>query len=176
MRTDGIDGVVVTQDGLFFATRQSIANLALSHRLPLIVYSRETVEAGALASYGPSNYGIFRRSAFYIDRILKGSKPADLPVEQPTKLVHYQSQDCQGARQCRAGHPACPRRRSDLIATYFCSGARVRSWQALLGPREVSDLSRQSGADVGQVAIANAGRRDPPHSAGAHARTRGARN
>ena len=86
MRTDGIDGVVVTQDGLFFATRQSIANLALSHRLPLIVYSRETVEAGALASYGPSNYGIFRRSAFYIDRILKGSKPADLPVEQPTKF------------------------------------------------------------------------------------------
>src|SRR5262245_9055877 len=79
MRTDGIDGVVVTQDGLFFATRQSIANLGLSHRLPLIVYSRETVEAGALASYGPSNYGIFRGSALYIRRRRKCPKPTRLP-------------------------------------------------------------------------------------------------
>jgi putative ABC transport system substrate-binding protein len=44
------------------------------------------VEAGALASYGPDNYGIFRRSGYYIDRILKGEKPANLPIEQPTKF------------------------------------------------------------------------------------------
>jgi putative ABC transport system substrate-binding protein len=44
------------------------------------------VEAGALASYGPSNLSIFRRSGYYIDKILKGTKPADLPVEQPTKF------------------------------------------------------------------------------------------
>lgn len=86
MRDNQIDGVVVTQDGLFFATRQDVAYLALTHRLPLTVYSRETVEAGALGSYGPSNLSIFRRSGFYIDKILKGTKPADLPVEQPTKF------------------------------------------------------------------------------------------
>jgi ABC-type uncharacterized transport system substrate-binding protein len=86
MRDNQINGVVVSQDGLFFVTRKDIADLALTHRLPLAVYSRETVEAGALASYGPSNYGIFRRSGFYIDKILKGTKPADLPVEQPTKF------------------------------------------------------------------------------------------
>ena len=86
MRDSHINGAVVTQDGLFFATRKNIADLALAHRLPLTVYSRETVEAGALASYGPSNLNIFRRSGYYIDKILKGTKPADLPVEQPTKF------------------------------------------------------------------------------------------
>ena len=86
MREHQVNGVVVAQDGLFFVTRKEIADLALKHHLPLAVYSRETVEAGALASYGPSNYGIFRRSAYYIDKILKGTKPAELPVEQPTKF------------------------------------------------------------------------------------------
>jgi putative tryptophan/tyrosine transport system substrate-binding protein len=86
MREDRINGVVVAQDGLFFATRKDIADLALAHHLPLAVYSRETVEAGALASYGPSNLNIFRRSGYYIDKILKGTKPLDLPVEQPTKF------------------------------------------------------------------------------------------
>lgn len=86
MRDRDVDGVVVAQDGLFFVARMDIAELALSHRLPAAVYSRETVEAGALASYGPDNYGIFRRSGYYIDKILKGVKPADLPVEQPTKF------------------------------------------------------------------------------------------
>jgi putative ABC transport system substrate-binding protein len=86
MTDEQINGVVVSQDGLFYATRKDIADLALARRLPLAVYSKETVEAGALASYGPSNYGIFRRAGFYIDKILKGAKPADLPVEQPTKF------------------------------------------------------------------------------------------
>jgi|ERR1700738_4735433 putative ABC transport system substrate-binding protein len=86
MENEKINGVAVTQDGLFYATRKDIADLALARRLPAIVYSRETAEAGALASYGPSNYEIFRHSAVYIDKILKGTKPADIPVEQPTKF------------------------------------------------------------------------------------------
>ena len=86
MQDQKIDGVVVSQDGLFFVSRKEIAELALARGLPSAVYSRETVEAGALASYGPDNYGIFRRSGYYIDNILKGAKPADLPVEQPTKF------------------------------------------------------------------------------------------
>jgi putative ABC transport system substrate-binding protein len=83
---DQVDGVVVSQDGLFYAARKVIADLALARKLPLAVYSRETLDAGALLSYGPSNYRIFRASGAYIDKILKGAKPADLPVEQPTKF------------------------------------------------------------------------------------------
>ena len=86
MHNEHIDGVVVPQDGLFYSTRKDIADLALANRLPAIVYSRETVVVGSLASYGPNNYAIFRRAGAYIDRILKGAKPADLPVEQPTKF------------------------------------------------------------------------------------------
>jgi putative ABC transport system substrate-binding protein len=86
MRDKHIDGVAVSQDGLFYATRKDIAALALAHRLPAIVYSRETVDAGALASYGPSSYALFYRAGAYIDKILKGAKPTDLPVEQPTKF------------------------------------------------------------------------------------------
>ena len=86
MSEDQVEGVVVIQDGLFFVTRRAIASLALALRLPTIVYSRETVEAGALASYGPSNRDIFRRTGYFVDRILKGANPATLPVEQPTKF------------------------------------------------------------------------------------------
>jgi putative ABC transport system substrate-binding protein len=86
MHDEGIDGLVVSQDGLFYATRNDIAHLALTNHLPAIVYSRETVEAGALASYGPSVSAMFYRAAAYVDKILKGAKPADLPVEQPTKF------------------------------------------------------------------------------------------
>ena len=86
MRDRQVDGIAVSQDGLFYATRKNIADLALNHRLPTAVYSRETVDAGALASYGPSNYGIFRRSGYYIDKILKGAKPSKFPVEQPAKF------------------------------------------------------------------------------------------
>jgi len=84
MRQDGVNGVVAGADGLFFAQRKQAAELALAHRLPLMMYSRETLEAGALMSYGPSHQAIFRRAGVYIDKILKGAKPANIPVEQPT--------------------------------------------------------------------------------------------
>jgi len=86
MLSERIDGIVVSQDGLFYASRKEIADLALAHRLPAIVYSRETVAAGALAAYGPSVTAIFRRAGAYIDKILKGVKPAEMPVEQPTQF------------------------------------------------------------------------------------------
>jgi putative tryptophan/tyrosine transport system substrate-binding protein len=88
MRDHQVDGIVVSQDGVFYVTRKNIADLALTHRLPAVVYSRETVDAGALASYGPINYEIFRRAGYYIDKILKGAKPSDLPVEQPTRFEY----------------------------------------------------------------------------------------
>jgi putative tryptophan/tyrosine transport system substrate-binding protein len=76
--------VVVTIDGLFFVERQRIADLALERRLPAIVPSKEMLDAGALISYGPNTPDLYRRAAYFIDKILKGAKPADLPVEQPT--------------------------------------------------------------------------------------------
>jgi putative ABC transport system substrate-binding protein len=83
---DKFPALVVTVDGMFFTERQRIADLTLAQRLPTIVYSREPLEAGALISYGPSAPLLYRRAGYFIDKILKGAKPADLPVEQPTKF------------------------------------------------------------------------------------------
>jgi putative ABC transport system substrate-binding protein len=65
---------------------RQIADLAISYRLPTIHPTREFVEAGGLLAYGPSLFALGERAAWYVDRILKGTKPADLPVEQPTKF------------------------------------------------------------------------------------------
>jgi putative ABC transport system substrate-binding protein len=79
-----IQAVAVNAEGLFFQGRRTVANLALERGLPTCVYSRETLEAGALMSYGPDQRAIFRRAAAYADKILRGAKPSELPVEQPT--------------------------------------------------------------------------------------------
>jgi putative ABC transport system substrate-binding protein len=76
----------VIDDPILFAHRTILLKLALAARLPIISDLRRFPEAGGLVSYGPDSYDLFRRSATYVDRILKGSKPADLPVEQPTKF------------------------------------------------------------------------------------------
>jgi putative tryptophan/tyrosine transport system substrate-binding protein len=69
-----------------FASRQLIVDFALKSRLPSIFEERLFVEAGGLMSYAPSYIDIFRRAATYVDKILKGAKPAALPIEQPTKF------------------------------------------------------------------------------------------
>jgi len=82
-----LQGVSLTVDGLFYANQVRLARLAQDRKLPLIGYAREMAEgAGMLMSYGPSNVASFNRTAYFVDRILKGTKPADLPVEQPTKF------------------------------------------------------------------------------------------
>jgi putative tryptophan/tyrosine transport system substrate-binding protein len=68
------------------ANRKRIANFALKSRLPSVYGNREIVEAGGLMSYGADRADSYRRVAIYVDKILKGAKPADLPVEQPTKF------------------------------------------------------------------------------------------
>jgi putative ABC transport system substrate-binding protein len=80
------EGVVVVQDSLTLVHAERIAKIALRNRLASIVPGRNYVESGGLAGFGPNLDAIQRRAAVYVDRILKGAKPADLPVEQPTKF------------------------------------------------------------------------------------------
>jgi len=71
---------------MFFDERRRIVDLAIKNRLPAMFFFREFADAGGLMSYGPNFGELFRRAATYADKILKGAKPADLPVEQPTKF------------------------------------------------------------------------------------------
>jgi ABC-type uncharacterized transport system substrate-binding protein len=80
-------GAVLTVVGpLTYLLRQSIAELALKHQLPTITNTGQYAQAGMLMSYGPSLTDLYRRAANYVDKILRGANPADLPVEQPTKF------------------------------------------------------------------------------------------
>jgi putative tryptophan/tyrosine transport system substrate-binding protein len=81
-----LQGVSVGANGLFFQGRELMAQMALKHHLPLIAYSKETFEAGALMSYGADQIPIFQRTAVYVDKILRGESPAVLPVELPTNF------------------------------------------------------------------------------------------
>jgi putative tryptophan/tyrosine transport system substrate-binding protein len=82
---DRADALVVLSDSFATFHRARIAELAAEHRLPVLYGHRQYVEAGGLMSYGPSLFDVYRRAAAYVDKILKGTRPADLPVEQPTK-------------------------------------------------------------------------------------------
>ena len=77
---------MVMSDVLFNVHREKIAALAIRNKLPTMFGVREYVEAGGLMSYGESFREFFRRAASYVDKIIKGTKPGDLPVEQPTKF------------------------------------------------------------------------------------------
>ena len=79
-------GMIVLSNATFHAHRKQIVDLAAQFRLPAIYEHRDFVLAGGLMSYGPDLNSVFRRLASYVDRILKGEKPADLPVEQPTRF------------------------------------------------------------------------------------------
>jgi putative tryptophan/tyrosine transport system substrate-binding protein len=80
------DGLYVTSGALINVNRKRIADFALKSRLPSMHSTREAVDAGGLMYYGADQTDSYRRAAYYVDRILKGAKPADLPVEQPTKF------------------------------------------------------------------------------------------
>jgi putative ABC transport system substrate-binding protein len=86
MRADKVGAVLVLGGGAFYLDRAHIVELALRNRLPSVFQNREFVEAGGLLSYAPSTTANYRRAAFFVDKILRGAKPADLPIEQPTKF------------------------------------------------------------------------------------------
>ena len=81
-----VQAVKIVPDALFFSRRARIADLALQHRLPSISVQRECAEAGGLMSYGESLSDFFRRAAIFVEKILKGTNPRDLPIEQPNKF------------------------------------------------------------------------------------------
>ena len=86
MAREKVGAFIVPRDGLFIRHARQIAELAAKNRLPSISMILEYVEAGGLMGYGTSDMDIYRRAATYVDKILKGANPGDLPVQQPTKL------------------------------------------------------------------------------------------
>jgi putative ABC transport system substrate-binding protein len=86
MARERVGALFVLQDPAFIPQRARLADLAAKNRLPSMFTQREDAEVGGLMSYGPKLSDIWRRGATYVDKILKGAKPADLPVEQPTKF------------------------------------------------------------------------------------------
>ena len=87
MARERAEALTTFSDRLIVLHRERIADLAAKNRLPAVYTSREIVDAGGLMSYGSSTTDMFQRAAVYVDKILKGAKPGDLPVEQPTKFV-----------------------------------------------------------------------------------------
>ena len=86
IKKEPVQALIVVTDAILYSQRSQILDLAARHRLPAMYPYREFPEAGGLTSYAPNVRDMFRRAASYVDRILKGANPGDLPVEQPTKF------------------------------------------------------------------------------------------
>jgi ABC-type uncharacterized transport system substrate-binding protein len=109
-------GLIVTAGAGVTFNRELIIKLAARHRLPAVYPFPYYVTSGGLMSYGPDTIDQFRRAAGYVDRILKGEKPADLPVQAPTKYhLMVKPQDGEGAWPRNSADSARPRRRGDRI-------------------------------------------------------------
>jgi len=86
MMENGAEAIMVPADGFYIGQAKQIAELAVKHRMPAIFTDRGNVNAGGLISYGQNLVELYRRAAIYVDKILKGAKPSDLPIEGPTTL------------------------------------------------------------------------------------------
>jgi putative tryptophan/tyrosine transport system substrate-binding protein len=84
LATGGVHGLVVTSDGIYVAAAKALADMAIKRRLPAMFVYRQQVLDGGLMAYAARTPDLSRRAAFFVDRIIKGAKPADLPIEQPT--------------------------------------------------------------------------------------------
>ncbi len=114
MMGDGMEAVIFNAESLFYVGKKWIAELALARKLPCCGYVKEVLDAGMLISYGTDQRLIARRTAYYVDRILKGERPADMPVADPFPAPH-QSHHRKGARSYHSPHAARTRRRSDRV-------------------------------------------------------------
>jgi putative ABC transport system substrate-binding protein len=84
MARERAEAIMVLTDVMFITERRAIVDLAARRRLPAVYFDRQFVDAGGLMFYGASLVHMYRRAAVYVDKILKGARPADLPIEQPT--------------------------------------------------------------------------------------------
>jgi putative ABC transport system substrate-binding protein len=107
------DALTVLSSNMFVSERRHLVDLAAKNRLPAMYNVREYVDAGGLMAYGPNLADLYRRAATYVDKILKGAKPRDLPVEQPTKF--------ELVINLKTARPSASRFRS------WCWGVRIRS-------------------------------------------------
>ena len=115
--------LLVSNDAVFMNVRQQLVALAARHRLPTIYDGREYAAAGGLISYGTSYSAAYRELGIYVGKILKGAKPADLPVDR----ARHQHEDRQGARPRYPADPARPRRRGDRIdCDQVCGGTTTQ--------------------------------------------------
>ena len=89
MRNASVQALIVLTDPILFSQRKRTVEFANRNRLPAMYFFQGFAEDGGLMSYGPSDADLYRRAAGYVDRILKGTKPGDLPIEQPTKFELY---------------------------------------------------------------------------------------
>jgi ABC transporter substrate binding protein len=110
----GVQAVIVTRDSLLLSERKHTAELAMAAHVPTVHGHREEVEAGGLISYGVSPTANFRRAAYFVDKILHGVKPTDLPVEFPTKLEMVVNR--QDARHHGAADASHRRGRGDRVS------------------------------------------------------------
>jgi putative ABC transport system substrate-binding protein len=81
-----VGAISITPEVLYTTNVKRLADIATAHRLPTVYHLREYADAGGLLAYGPDRFDLYRRAAAYVDRILKGMKPSELPIEQPTKF------------------------------------------------------------------------------------------
>jgi putative ABC transport system substrate-binding protein len=101
MVNERVNSVLVLADGMYFLNRRDIAELALRRRLPTMFQNSEHVQAGGLLSYSADSVDNYRRAATYVDKILKGAKPGDLPIQQPERfelVVNLNTADKLGLR------------------------------------------------------------------------------
>jgi putative ABC transport system substrate-binding protein len=105
--------VMIVHGPLLYRERRNLAELALKHKIPTMNGAAEYVDAGGLASYAASYPDLFRRAAIYADRILKGAKPAEMPVEQPTTFELVLNQKT--AKAIGATLPAAITLRADRV-------------------------------------------------------------
>jgi putative ABC transport system substrate-binding protein len=114
-------GLIVTGSALALVHRDLIVTLAARHKLPAVYFTRAFVAGGGLISYGADQLDQFRRAAGYVDRVLKGEKPADHGAGADQVRAGAQPQDRQGARTRRASDRARPRRRGDRMIVFCCA-------------------------------------------------------
>ena len=93
-KRDGAQALITTTGALINTQQRQVLDFAAKNRLPAMYHNSEFVEAGGLMSYAPNNTDLYRRAADYVDKILKGAKPADLPVEQPKKFEFIDQSEC----------------------------------------------------------------------------------